>query len=167
MLYLGLQFVSKLFVYVLIRQEQQTLIQIFKKCFQRKMDFYFLPFQQENASKSLGGKSQFFLSQTLAVLAVSIKDKEIHNPFQLWLVSIFLDCCGCEYTKKIYLNFFPSPNHKLKNMEKQHIYRSANCFIQASSFYLGQLGQVSELSDQLHFTHLQSGCGEDYVMLQH
>ena len=107
-----------------------------------------------------------YLSKTLAVLAVSITGKGIHNAFQLWLVSIFLDCCGCEYTKKVYLNFFPSPNQKLKNMEKQHICRSAHCFSQASSFQLGQLGQVSELSDQLHFTHLQSGCGEDYVMLQ-
>lgn len=68
-----------------------------------------------------GSLSSFFthvLSQTLAVLAVSIKDKEIHNAFQLWLVSIFLDCCGCEYTKKNIFELFSLSKSEIKKYGK-------------------------------------------------
>ena len=70
------------------------------------MDFYFFHSSRKMLQNLWeGNHSSFFThvqSQMLIVLAVSIKDKGIHNAFQLWLVSIFLDCCGCEYSKKYF-----------------------------------------------------------------
>lgn len=71
-----------------------------------------------------GNHSSFFThvqSQTLTVLAISIKDKGIHNAFQLWLVSIFLDCCGCDYSKK-YIWTFSLSKSESKKIWNSNIY---------------------------------------------
>lgn len=69
--------------------------------------------------KSLEAKSYLFfyssLPQRLAILVVSFDDKGgIHKVFQLQLVPIFLDCCGCEHLKRINLNYslFKSESEK-------------------------------------------------------